>query len=374
VDRYYLGDLLKLSEEKNYNSQYGINSVKGVSIQKSFIETKADMTGVSLLPYLVVRPDYFSYVSVTSRNGGKISIAYNNSDETFVVSSSYIVFFVDRTDILLPEYIFLYFNRPEFDRYARFHSWGSAREVFSWDDMCDIEIDLPSVPIQQKYVDVYNALSQNQKVYEKGLDDLKLACDAYIENVRHKIPLVEIGGYIEQTEEYNSKLKYGKDDVMGMTITKEIIPTKAYLDETSFEKYIIIKPQYFIYNPRTHGKKIGLGFNNIGKTFIITWNNIAFKIKEQTENTLLPGYLYLFFKRAEWDRWACFNSWGSSTEVFAWEDLCETKIPIPDIEIQQAIVNIFNAYHERKMMAEKLKKQMKNICSILVKGAMGELQ
>jgi len=167
VNRYYLGNLLKLSEEKNYNSQYGIDSVKGVSIQKSFIETKADMTGVSLLPYLIVQPDYFSYVSVTSRNGGKISIAYNDTDETFVVSSSYIVFFVDRTDILLPEYIFLYFNRPEFDRYARFHSWGSAREVFSWDDMCDIEIDLPPLHIQKKYADVYSSIIRNQNLREK---------------------------------------------------------------------------------------------------------------------------------------------------------------------------------------------------------------
>jgi type I restriction enzyme S subunit len=158
---YCLGDLLKLSEDKNYNLEYGIDSVKGVSIQKSFIETKADMTGVSLLPYLIVKPDYFSYVSVTSRNGGKISIAYNNTDETFVVSSSYIVFYVDRTDILLPEYIFLFFNRPEFDRYTRFHSWGSAREVFSWDDMCEIEIELPPVNVQKKYADVYSAITKN---------------------------------------------------------------------------------------------------------------------------------------------------------------------------------------------------------------------
>ena len=166
-EKYKLGDLLKLSENRNSNFEYDIDSVKGVSIQKSFIETKADMTGVSLSPYLIVRPDYFAYVSVTSRNGGKISIAYNNSDETFIVSSSYIVFFVERTDILLSEYIFLYFNRPEFDRYTRFHSWGSAREVFSYDDMCDIEIDLPLVSVQRKYADVYSAITRNASLRTK---------------------------------------------------------------------------------------------------------------------------------------------------------------------------------------------------------------
>lgn len=156
--KYKLGDLIELSELKNTDLEYGIDDVKGISIQKRFIETKADMTGVSLRPYLLVRPDSFAYVTVTSRNGEKITIAHNDTDKTFIVSSSYIVFDVKDKNLLVPEYLFMYFNRPEFDRYSRFHSWGSARETFDWSEMCDIDINLPPIEIQKKYANVGIAL------------------------------------------------------------------------------------------------------------------------------------------------------------------------------------------------------------------------
>ncbi len=163
LNKYRLGDLIALSDETNSNNEYGIKNVKGASIRKVFIETKANMTGVSLKPYLIVKPDYFAYVPITSRNGNKITIAHNDSNETYIVSSSYIVFYVNKTKILDPDYLFMYFNRPEFDRYARFHSWGSAREAFSWEEMCDVEITLPDVKTQKKYVDVFNALNASNQ-------------------------------------------------------------------------------------------------------------------------------------------------------------------------------------------------------------------
>src|SRR5699024_2495275 len=99
----------------------------------------------------LVQPDDFAYVTVTSRNGEKITIAHNTTETTYIVSSSYVVFRIKRKDILLSDYLFMYFNRPEFDRYSRFNSWGSARETFDWSEMCDIDIELPPIEIQQKY-------------------------------------------------------------------------------------------------------------------------------------------------------------------------------------------------------------------------------
>ena len=139
LKKYKLGDLISLCDERNSDNRYTLSDVKGISIKKEFIETKADMAGVSLSPYILVRPDSFAYVTVTSRNGEKITLAHNISEDTYVVSSSYIVFKVDRPDIILSDYLFMFFNRPEFDRYSRFNSWGSARETFSWEDFCDIE-------------------------------------------------------------------------------------------------------------------------------------------------------------------------------------------------------------------------------------------
>ena len=106
-----------------------------------------------------------------------------------------------------------------------------------------------------------------------------------------------IGELIEPILETNTDLKYGIDDAMGMTITKEIIPTKANLKDTDLSKFIVVGPEGFIYNPRTHGKKIGFGYNNSKSTFIISWNNIAFKVKENMRMIILSDYLFLHFKR-----------------------------------------------------------------------------
>jgi type I restriction enzyme, S subunit len=165
-----LGDYIELSELKNSDNRYTLENLKGISIQKVFIDTKADMGGVSLSPYLIVKPDYFSYVTVTSRNGEKITIAHNDTKETFIVSSSYVVFSVKPNDILLSDYLFMYFNRPEFDRYARFNSWGSARETFSWDDMCDIQLQLPPINIQKKYARIFMALGASEAFRQRLRD------------------------------------------------------------------------------------------------------------------------------------------------------------------------------------------------------------
>ena len=226
LNKRKLGELIQLSTESNLSDTYTISDVMGISIQKKFIETKANMDGVPLSSYLLVKPYSFAYVTVTSRNGGKISLAFNDSSDTHIVSSTYVVFDIKRTDLLDADYLFMYFNRPEFDRYARFNSWGSARETFNWEDMCEIEIDLPPLPIQQKYVAIYKAMVANHQSYERGLEDLKLVCDGYIENLKKYAPYRRIGEYIELVTATNDKLTYGIDDVCGVSIEKKLIETR----------------------------------------------------------------------------------------------------------------------------------------------------
>ncbi len=164
LTKYRLGNLLEWSEEKNTSGRYKMDSLKGISIKKVFIETKADMEGVSLRPYLLVRPGDFAYVTVTSRNGEKITLAHNTSTETYIVSSSYVVFRVKRSDVLDSDYLFMYFNRSEFDRYARFNSWGSARETFDFPDMKEVEIPIPSKNIQRAIVDIYKSYTTRKDI------------------------------------------------------------------------------------------------------------------------------------------------------------------------------------------------------------------
>ena len=163
-----LGKYIEPSDLRNSDGQLGEDAVVGLSTQKQMITTKADLTGVSLNNYKLFPPGYFAYVPDTSRRGDKMSLAYNNTDNTFLVSSISVVFGVSEEDQLCADYLYMYFNRPEFDRYARFNSWGSARETFSWEDMCDMDIFLPAIDVQKKYADIYTAMLSNQKAYESG--------------------------------------------------------------------------------------------------------------------------------------------------------------------------------------------------------------
>lgn len=374
LSKYKLGELIEQCDERNDNLTYSIDDVKGISIQKVFIETKADMSGVSLRPYKLVKQNDFAYVTVTSRNGEKITLAHNDTHDTYIVSSSYIVFRVRDTNKLLNDYLFMYFNRPEFDRYSRFNSWGSARETFSWEEMCDIEINLPPIDIQRKYVAVYHAMLANQQSYERGLEDLKLTCDAYIDQLRSKYPLQKLGTLISVCEEKNAGLQYGIDDVKGVSIEKKFIDTKANMEGVSLRPYAVIKPDEFAYVTVTsrNGGKISLAHNNTPNTYICSSSYVVFTVTDT--DTLLPSYLAMLFRRGEFDRYARFHSWGSTRETFAWNEMCDVRIPIPSIEIQQDIVNIYEAYLTRKEINEKLKNQIKDLCPILIKGSIEEAQ
>ena len=369
---YKLGELIELCDECNAKGKYTVDDVKGISIQKIFIETKADMKDVSLNPYILVKPDYFAYVTVTSRNGEKITLAHNTTDNTYIVSSSYVVFSVKNKDLLLSDYLFMYFNRPEFDRYARFNSWGSARETFSWEDMCDMEIELPSLPIQQKYVDVYNAMLANQQNYERGLEDLKLVCDAYIDKLRKNLPHQKLGTYISISDNKTDELEYGIDRVRGISIEKKFIDTKANMEGVSLKPYSVVYPNQFAYVTVTsrNGEKISLARNNSNEVYICSSSYTVFKVNDTRE--LLPEYLSMLFERNEFNRYSRFHSWGSARETFDWEEMCDVKIPIPSIKIQRDIVSIFEAYNMRKEINERLKSQIKDICPILIKGSLEE--
>ena len=152
-----------------------------------------------------------------------------------------------------------------------------------------------------------------------------------------------IGQLIELTAEINSQQMYGPDDVRGMTITKEIIPTKADVASTDLSKFLVIHPGEFVFNPRTHGKHIGFGYNSSGESFIISWNNIGFRVKPSMGDVVSSEYLFLHFNRDEWDREACYRSWGSSTEVFSWDALCEMELSLPALPVQQKYVDVYNA-------------------------------
>lgn len=366
--RIKLGDLIELCSETNSSLEYSLEDVKGISIKKMFIETKADMQGVSLKPYLLVRPDSFAYVTVTSRNGEKITLAHNTSDKTYIVSSSYIVFKVKNPEVLNSDYLFMFFNRPEFDRYSRFDSWGSARETFSWEAMCDIDIELPDLSTQEKFVNVYLSMIENQKVYERGLDDLKLICEASIEKLKSTIGCEEIGKYLELKRDKNADDKI--KDVYGVSNSLKFITASSTVDKSNLTSYKIVNFEDIAYVPTTHMKIWAVAISDKKNPFVISPIYEVFGVKDKTK--LCPEYLFLWLCREETKRYAFYNSWGSARENFVYDEMCLVKMPIPNIDIQQSIVDIYKCYQKRKEINEKLKSQIKDICPILIKGSIEE--
>ena len=368
LNKYKLGDLIQLEDERNNDDKYTLDDVKGISIQKIFIETKADMQDVSLSPYKLVKPDFFAFVTVTSRNGEKITIAHNTTHDTYIVSSSYIVFSVKKADLLNSDYLFMYFNRPEFDRYARFNSWGSARETFDWDTMCDIDIELPNLATQQKYVDIYNAMVANQQSYERGLEDLKLVCDGYIEDLRRKMPCEKIGPYIKELNIRN--LDYSINKNMAVSIEKKFVPAHADLTSVDIGNYLICRKGQFAYNTVTtkNSNKLSIAYNKDEDCLV----SPIYTVFGVCDERLFPEYLMLWFIRTELDRYARYNSWGSAREMFTFDEMKLVEIPIPSIEEQKAIANIYTVYVQRKEINDQLKNQIKGICPILIRGSLKE--
>lgn len=361
-----LGDYIEWCDERNTKEMYSVDDVRGISIEKRIIDTKANMDGASVTNYKLYRTNYFCYVPVTSRNGNKITLALNTYDATYIVSSAYEVFRVKDEVELLPLYLFLFFLRPEFDRYARYNSWGSAREVFSWENMCNILIPLPSPAEQQKVVNAWRAFREIKVQNEAKAAPLMQLCQSYIQELKHKYPMQEIGPYIEEYDERNSNEAYGLDDVRGISIEKKIIDTKANMDGVKLSPYKVFRPNTFCYVTITsrNGEKITLSLNNDNRCYIVSSSYITFRINQ--EDQILPRFLYLWFCRPEFDRYARFNSWGSAREAFSFEDMKRCKVPLPPIAVQQAIVNIYKCANEAKQIAEEADRLSREVCPTLL--------
>lgn len=357
-----IGDYIRLVD--NRNNDISVTLLRGVSTTKQLIESVANMSGVSLHNYKIVDKGQFVYVLDTSRRGDKIAIALNDS-EPCIVSSIYTVFEVADKTKLLPEYLFLWFNRAEFDRYARFHSWGSARETFDWETLCAVEIPIPDIDEQRKYVELYQGLLNNQQCYEKSLTDLQLICDTYIEKLIKTEEPKTLGEYIEQSDERNTDLRV--TFLQGVSTNKVLIETKANTNGLSFHNYKVVWTGEFVYVADTsrRGDKIALAMNS-AEPCIVSAIYTVFRVTKTTE--LLPEYLYLWFTRSEFDRYARFHSWGSARETFNWEDMCNIKLPIPDIKVQEAIVTIYHTLETRKRINEQLKNTIKLLCPVLMRG------
>ena len=171
----YLGDFIEeIDERAGKDSRYSLNDIRGISsITKLFQETKANLVDVSPAGYKVVKPTQFAFNPNTARMGDKIPIALNMENHEVLVSSIYPVFAIKNPNELDPQYLWLWFKRPEFDRYARFKSHGSAREIFSWEEMCNVQLPMPDINTQRKIVNNYEVITRRIELLQKINDNLE---------------------------------------------------------------------------------------------------------------------------------------------------------------------------------------------------------
>ena len=368
--KYSIGQLIELTTETNENGSFGVDDVRGMTITKQIIPTKADVSTADLSKFLVIRPHEFVFNPRT--HGKHIGFGYNSTDESFIISWNNIGFRVkeDMKKVVSSEYLFLHFNRDEWDREACFRSWGSSTEVFTWEALCEMELELPDLPTQQKYVDIYKAMVANQQSYERGLEDLKLVCDGYIEDLRRKMPCEKIGSYVQRHDVRNGL--NGTKNVMGISTSKCFREPTSKVNKNELANYKVCRPRQIGFVQTTHNEKVfTYAFNNTNEDIVVSSVNEVFSTQE---DKLYPEYLCMFFNRTEFDRYARFHSWGSARETFTWNDLIEVEIPIPDIEIQKAIASIYSVYIMRKEINEQLKAQIKGICPILIRGSLEEVK
>ncbi len=364
-----LGELIEECDLRNHDNALKLKNVRGISIEKKFIATKANMDGVSLNPYKIVNPRWFCYVSVTSRNGEKISLALHTESQPAIVSSSYIVFRSKDEEVLLPEYLYLLFNRPEFDRYARFNSWGSARETFDFSEMERVQIPLPSIEVQRELVAIYDGLQKIVADNEALIPQLEETCRAYMVDLKSKYPMENLGDYIEECDRRNNDNALKLEDVRGIGIEKKFIATKTNMDGVSLSPYKVVSPRAFCYVPVTsrNGGKISLAENFESTPCIVSSSYIVFRSKN--EQKLLPEYLYLYFCRPEFDCYSRFNSWGSARETFDFSEMKRVKIPVPPIEIQESIAAVAQCLEESKRLVVESRELMRVLCPALVQKA-----
>lgn len=370
LTKYRLGELIELREVTNEDLLFGVDDVRGVNNLKKLMPTKADINGRDLAKFQIVHPGEFVFNHRTSRNGSKFSIAYNDGEKPVICTEDYVVFRIkeESKKNILADWLYMYFNRAEFDRYVITNSWGSSTEFYNWEDLCAVELNLPSLPVQRKYVDIYKAMVANLKSYERGLEDLKLVCDGYIEDLRRQMPCEKIGPYIERYDVRNGE--NGTKNVMGVSTSKQFREPSAKVNKEELANYKVCHPRQISFVQTTHNEKVfAYAFNNTDEDIVVSSVNEVFSTKEEE---LYPEYLCMFFNRTEFDRYARFHSWGSARETFTWNDLIDVVIPIPDIKMQKSIAEIFSVYNERKAINERLKAQIKDICPILIKGSLEE--
>ena len=364
-----IGDCIRLIDERNRNLE--VSNLLGINITKNYMPSVANQTGLDFSKYKIVRKGRFACNIMHVGRDERFPVSLYVEEHPAIVSPAYVTFEVIDANVVLPEYLMIVFQKPEFDRYSWYVSDSSVRGGLEWERFCEIEIPIPEdIEAQKNVVAVYNELLRNQRSYENSLNDLQLICDTFIEDLAKKKGLKRLGDHIEKISLKNSKDQL--KSLVGISERKEFRLPAGKVNKENLSNHLIINKDEFGYIPRMNPfKPLAVALSFFDYPVLLSPSYVAFRIADT--KILLPEFLLLIFKRAEFDRYAAYNAWSSTRDTFNWEDMCEVQLPIPDIEVQQSIVTIYHVLESRKKINQDLKNIITPLCPVLLKGVVDEL-
>ena len=343
-------------------------SISGVNIEKGFIPTVANMAGVDTSKYKLVSYNHFACNLMHVGRDITIPIAYNNKTCDIAVSPAYYVFTIqeDALQDILPSYLEMLLTREEFGRLSWFHTDGSIRGNLPEQTFKEILVPVPDIEVQQELVDTYNGLKALAEQNEALIEPLSKACEAFIVDCKTKYPEVELGKYIEEFDRRNSDNAIKL--VKSVSVTKEFKETNAKVNKDELSGYKLVPPYHIAYVQTTKNEKcFANALNTSSDTYVVS--QVDRVIFSRDPKVLDIRFLHLIFRSKEFDRYAIFNSWGSARETFDYSELCRTRIPLPPIEEQRSIADLYNCLEEAKKIASEAREKLKTLCPALVQRA-----
>lgn len=324
-----LGEYIRAVDVRN--SDLKISRLLGLSIEKCFIESIANTIGTDFRPYKIVKKGQFAYGPVTSRNGDKITIALLEEPEC-IISSSYSVFEITDTTKLLPEYLMLWFCRPEFDRYARYKSHGSVREIFDWDEMCRVELPVPDLTEQQRIVNAYNTVDRRIRLLQKINGKLEATAQCLFDELnKDKDPNDKLANIAEiNSGKRPDNLREGKIPLVG---AGDIM---GYVSDYNYDEKTLV-----IGRVGTHGK-----VQRFNDKCWCSDNTLTIKSK-------FFEYTYFILKNIDY---SLLNR-GSTQPLITQTDMKDFGIYFDKKEVQDfedKVIKIMLKYDEHKLEIEKL--------------------
>lgn len=364
LTRVRLGDFIEVSTANNSDERYGSELIRGVTNAGTIAMPKGNVSEVDLKPYKIVRGGAFVY-NPSRLNLG--SFAYYPTGMC-IVSHLYIVFYLNELgrQCIDPMWLYMYIRRSEFYREVTFRNFGSQRPEFNFKKLSEIELPLPPIDVQRRYVAIYESMLANQRAYESVLDDLKLTLDASLDCCKHTSQTVSLGDLLKETDVRNAE---GRAEMpMGLTLSQDFQPSKANLNNPF--NYKIVEDGYIAANLIQIGRDAAypIALNETGHALLVSPD---YKVFEPL-NREIARFLTAWFGRAETGRFGWFICDDGVRGRLNVDKFLELRVPIPDEKWLHAVADLWSAYGKRRSINNRLKAQLKDVCPILIRGSIEE--